>query len=75
MYTIVHGTATLIEDMRDKEGNIIRHAGEVGIITAYLPSNNKFSVMFDSRMDANSWFTFDKFSFDKFFQYTLNKEV
>ncbi len=72
---INHGTATLKKDIINDSGSIIREVGEKGIITAYLPEDNKFSVIFDSEMGANNWFTFNDIeTFKGYFNYTLEVE-
>ena len=66
-----HGTATLKMDLVDESGNILRHIGEVGVITAFLPDDAKYAVMFDGKMGFGNWFTMDKVSFEMFFDYQL----
>ena len=70
-----HGTATLKVNIINDTGEIIREVGEVGIITAFLPDDNKYAVMFEGEMGANNWFTFhDKETFEEYFDYELNEE-
>ena len=67
-----HGSATLRKDIYDERGNVLRKKGEVGIITAFLPEDDRFAVMFDECIGINNWFTLDRASFEEFFDYKLN---
>jgi hypothetical protein len=68
----VHGIAKLKKDIII-ENNTVRKVGEEGVITAYLPEDEKFAVMFDGMMGPENWFTFtSKESFDEWFDYTLD---
>ena len=67
-----HGTAKLKKDIII-EGNVVRKTGEEGIITAYLPDEQTFGVMFDGLMGTGNWFTFHGTEdFNEYFDYTLN---
>lgn len=52
---ISHGTAIINEALIDAEGNGIVAVGEQGNITAYLPEDETFAVMFEG---ALGWYTF-----------------
>ena len=69
-----HGTATVKETLCDREGNILRRVGEIGVITAFLPEVDKYAVMFDGLVGVGNFFTLDKVSFDKFFEYEVKEE-
>lgn len=49
-----HGTAKIKKELVDLEGNIVVQIGEVGVITAYLPDDETFAVLFSE----NRWYTF-----------------
>jgi hypothetical protein len=66
-----HGTATLREDLVDGDGKVLRKKGETGEITAFLPEDDKYAVMFDGCVGVGNWFTLDRVSFEKFFDYKL----
>lgn len=62
-----HGTVVVKENLVSPTGDVWRHVGEQGVITAYLPEDNIYAVMFDGQMGVGNWFTMDLVSFEKFF--------
>lgn len=60
-----HGTATLKVDLKDHEGKTLRKTGEVGEITAFLPRDETFAVIFERKVGPGNWFTF-KNNFETF---------
>lgn len=66
-----HGTATLKKSLINDVGEVIRKKGESGIITAFLPEDDRYAVMFDGQMGVNNWFTFNKKSFEEHFNYEI----
>lgn len=65
-----HGTVVLKENLIDNKGHVFRHIGEQGVITAFLPENDIYAVMFDGKIGIGNWFGFDGASFRKFFTIT-----
>jgi len=66
-----HGAIKLRKDWR------VHSAGKEGIITAYLPEDDRYAVMFDGKMGMDNWVTFDKITFDEYCEVTrlrLGKE-
>ena len=49
-----HGTATIKEALVNLEGETIVNIGEQGSITAYLPEDETFAVLFSK----DRWYTF-----------------
>jgi hypothetical protein len=68
---ISHGTATIKGTLQDAEGGILVDVGEQGIITAYLPVDETFAVMFP---DNKGWYTFKETEeeFNNRFEVTLD---
>ena len=68
-----HGIATLKKDIIIEE-KIVRKKGEVGNITAFLPEDNIYAVIFNWKVGPENWFTFhSKESFEEYFDYELIK--
>ena len=66
-----HGTAKLKKDII-YDGRIVRHQGETGVITAFLPEDGKYAVIFDGQMGPDNWFNFsDVETFNEYFEYEL----
>jgi len=55
-----HGIGTLIKEITTPKGTI--KIGSKGILTAYLPEDNKYAVDFGN----GQWITFDKVSLDEY---------
>ena len=51
---MTHGKATLKENLLNTEGDVIVEQGATGIVTAYLPEQDIFAVMFSD----DRWITF-----------------
>jgi len=71
-----HGTATLKVDLKDNDGSILRSIGEIGEITAYLPDDDTFAVMFERKAGPGNWFTFmnNLEMFNDMFDVVLNED-
>jgi c-di-GMP-binding flagellar brake protein YcgR len=67
---ISHGVAELKSEIVDAEGNAIVNAGDIGMITTYLPKDEIFAVMFEG---DKGWYTFKetKKEFNNRFEVTL----
>ena len=59
-----HGAIKLRKDLHS------HRAGEEGIITAYLPEDNTYAVMFDGKIGGDNWITMDKITFDEYCEVT-----
>ena len=70
----IHGIATLREAIVTKDDEVIVAGGEEGLITAYLPDDETFAVMFK---DDNGWYTFKESeeTFKERFFIVLNEEL
>ncbi len=53
---INHGTAIINESLLNFDDDIVVNVGEEGIVTAYLPEEETFAVMFS----GDRWFTFNE---------------
>lgn len=62
-----HGIATVKENLVGPAGVVYRRVGEQGVITAWLPEDDRYAVMFEGKMGVGNWFTLDRVSLDKFF--------
>jgi hypothetical protein len=71
-----HGTATVKKEILIND-KVIHEIGKVGIITCFLPSWNKYAVMFEGWGPENpeAFFSFDEESFEKHFDYILHDEA
>jgi len=66
-----HGTAKLKKNIIVKD-MIVHRIDEEGIITAFLPNEQVYAVMFDGLTDPKNWFVFhDLKTFNEYFNYTL----
>jgi len=63
-----HGVGTLIKEITTTKGTI--EVGSQGILTAYLPEDNKFAVDFGN----GQWITFDKVSLDEYCKIELSDD-
>lgn len=60
-----HGTVILKKDIIIDE-TVRRKKGEKGLITEYLPDQDRISIMFDNKVEANSYFTLTKDGFNDY---------
>jgi hypothetical protein len=51
-----HGIATIKSELLGLDGNVLVEVGEEGIVTAYLPEDKTFAVMFTN----DRWYTFSE---------------
>jgi len=70
IFSADHGKVIVKEAFKYGDGSDIG-IGEEGIVTAFLPEDDKYAVMFT----INRWITFDKISFEKFCEYESNAKI
>ena len=63
MQEINHGKAKLVQPLTLGD---ITYNNVVGTITAWLPEDDIYAILFDEIPEPNNWVRFDKQSFDTF---------
>lgn len=66
---INHGTAIMNEPLLNFDDSVIVNIGEEGIVTAYLPEQETFAVMFS----GDRWFTFKESEESFLIRFKYNK--
>ncbi len=64
---LLYSRALLKHDLLDESNKVLRKKGEIGVITAYLPRQDVYAVMFDGKIGPGNWFRFDKITFTTLF--------
>ena len=72
---MIHGVATLKKDIVIDE-KVLQKEGTQSMITAYLPEENIYAIIFNGIMDANHFFRFSsKDDFENYCDYKLFEDL